>query len=347
MALRPVIVAALALSAAPVFAQNVDPSLSFEVATVKAATAPTPFDGKRMIRFGAQGGPGTSDPGQITYSFLSLKLLLTMAFGVRSYQIQGPAWLDSERFDIVAKVPRGATKDDVKVMLQNLLKERFQLAVHREKKEMSVYSLVVAKNGPKMNESDDQSDPDVAPPAAADGSGAAAVPPPAPSDPSKLKMGKDGMPEFPAGARRPGIMMMAMMSPTGMRMKLNAMRQTMAQLADSLSNQVDRPVVDMTGLTQRYDFTLDFAPDQGAMMAKMPAGMMPPPPGGAGAPGGAIGGPVGGPGGDPVPHASLPETDAASLFAAIQAQLGLKLETRKAPADLVVIDHMEKTPSEN
>ena len=146
------------------------------------------------------------------------------------------------------------------------------------------------------------------------------------------------MPELPPGLRGPGIRMMALMSPAGMRVRLNAERQTMAQLADSLSNQVDRPVVDMTGLTQRYDFTLDFAPDQAALMAKMgalPGGMMPPPPVGAGGPGP----------GDAGPRLGAPETDSATV--AIQEQLGLKLEPRKAPADILVIDHLEKTPSEN
>src|SRR5579871_726387 len=94
-------------------AQPADPSLTFEVATVKPAALPTSADGKRMIRVGAQGGPGTNDPGQISYSFMSLRNLLAQAFSVRTYQIQGPAWLESERFDIVARVPAGATKDDV------------------------------------------------------------------------------------------------------------------------------------------------------------------------------------------------------------------------------------------
>ena len=148
------------------------------------------------------------------------------------------------------------------------------------------------------------------------------------------------MPELPPGLRGPGIRMMALMSPAGMRVRLNAERQTMAQLADSLSNQVDRPVVDMTGLTQRYDFTLDFAPDQAAMMAKMGAlqgGIMPPPPGGAGGPGF----------GDAGPRLGAPETDSATVLVAVQEQLGLKLEPKKAPADNLVIDHLDKSPGEN
>lgn len=326
--------AAVVLLAGGVWAQTPDPTLTFEVATVKPATPPTMADGKRMIRVGAQGGPGTSDPGQISYSFLSMRNLLMQAFNLRSYQIQGPPWLDSERFDIVAKVRAGATKDDVQVMLQNLLKERFQLASHRDRKEQSIYALVVGKNGPKMKVSQDQSDPSAGPAAGPD------APPPPPPDPGRLKMGKDGMPELPPGVRRPGIMMMAMMSPAGMRMKMNAERGTMAQLADSLSNQLDRPVVDMTGLSQRYDFTLDFAPDMNMMAGKMGPllGPMPPPPGGAG---------PAGPGGDAGPVMHAPETDAATIFAAIQDQLGLKLEPKKAPADLLIVDHLEKTPTEN
>jgi uncharacterized protein (TIGR03435 family) len=346
MELRSLIGAGLLVAAAGAgLAQTAESRLTFEVASVKPAPPPTSFDGKRMIRMGAQGGPGTSDPGRITYSFVSLRNLLTQAFGLRTYQVSGPGLLDSERFDIVATVPKGATKDDVKIMLQNLLRDRFQLTFHREKKELSVYALVAGKNGPKMKESQDQADPEATPPASAraddGGPASGAAPPPSPPDPSRIKIGKDGFPEPPPGMQRPGIFMMGMMSPNGVRMRLNGKQQTMAQLADSLSNQVDRPVVDLTGLTPRYDFTLDFAPDPGAMMGKMGpmAGGMPPPP-----PGVIVGGSGGG---DAGPRTGAPETDAATIFAAVQQQLGLKLEARKAPVDLLVIDHVEKTPSEN
>ena len=326
-----------------VAAHAADPSLTFEVATVKASPPPNTVDGKRIIRAGPQGGPGTSDPGQISFSFVNMKNLLMTAFGVKAYQISGPAWLDTERYDIVAKIPPGATKDDVKIMLQNLLKERFQLAVHRETKEMAVFELVVAKDGPKLKESADQSDPEAAPRPGTPGEGgpsAEAPPPPGPPDPSKIKMGKDGMPEIPAALRRPGVMMMAMMSPTGARMKLDGNRATISQLIDTLANQSDRPILDKTGLTARYDFTLDFAPDQGAMTAKMGAlgPPPPPPPGGGPGPGAGLGG------GDLGPH---PETDALPLQAAIQKQIGLRLEAKKDSVDLLVIDHIEKTPTEN
>src|ERR1017187_586637 len=121
----------------------------FDVASVKPAA---PIAGN-TIRVMMRGGPGSSDPGQITYTNVSLKNVLMNAYGVKDFQISGPGWLDSERYDIVAKVPRGATKEQSKVMMQNLLAERFKLALHREKKDLPMYALVVGKNGPKLTES--------------------------------------------------------------------------------------------------------------------------------------------------------------------------------------------------
>ena len=104
-----------------------------------------------------RGGPGSPDPGQITYSNVSLKQVLTNAYGIKSYQISGPKWLDSERFDIVAKIAMGSTKEQFQMMLQNLLAERFKLAVHHETKELPIYALVVGKGGPKLKETVDDS----------------------------------------------------------------------------------------------------------------------------------------------------------------------------------------------
>jgi len=96
-----------------------------------------------MIR----GGPGTSDPGQITYAGLPFKTLLTLAYGVKGFQISGPGWLDSERYNILAKVPPGTTKEQAQVMLQRLLTERFQLMVRHENREVPLYILTVGKAG--------------------------------------------------------------------------------------------------------------------------------------------------------------------------------------------------------
>jgi uncharacterized protein (TIGR03435 family) len=114
-----------------------------------------------------------------------MNLLLT-AYNVRSYQISGPDWLAGERFDIYATVPAGATKEQLSLMLQHLLEERFRLAVHHETRPMTVYDLIVAKGGPKMREH-------VNVPAPPGG-----VEPAAPPAPPKFELDKDGFPALPA-----------------------------------------------------------------------------------------------------------------------------------------------------
>ena len=282
---------------------------TFEVASVKPAA---PIIGNRIAVM-LRGGPGTPDPGQITYTNVTVKNVLTAGYGVKSFQISGPGWLDSERYDIVAKVPRGATKAEFMVMLQNLLAERFKLTLHREKKDLPMYALVVGKNGPKLKESVDE--PKVGDPAA-DG-------PPLP--PGKLPMGKDGFPVLPPGAGGRGSTSMVLMNGNA---RMTANRQPMAGLAEMLSGQLDLPVVDMTELKGNYDFTLYFAPEGLAGM-RLPAGLPPPP---------VV---------EP-PAANAPEAQSSpNLFTALQEQLGLKLEQRKGPVELLVIDHLEKTPVEN
>jgi uncharacterized protein (TIGR03435 family) len=90
------------------------------------------------------------DPGSMVYSNVSLKLLLTAAYSVRPDQISGPASLDTERYDIAAKPPKGATKDQVPAMLKNLLADQFHLAVQIEDRPRTGYVLLVGKNGPKL-----------------------------------------------------------------------------------------------------------------------------------------------------------------------------------------------------
>src|SRR3954451_10262547 len=121
------------------YAQDAAGQPTFEVASVK----PAPPQSGHMFRIGMSGGPGTPDPGRINFENVSLKNVIMRAYNVKGYQISGPSWLDSERFDITAKVPAGATKEQFQLMLQNLLAERFKLQLHRESKQMPVYALVV------------------------------------------------------------------------------------------------------------------------------------------------------------------------------------------------------------
>ncbi len=300
-------------------AQTAENSPTFEVASVKPAA---PITGN-FIRVGMRGGPGTPDPGQITYTNVTVKNVLMNAYGVKGFQISGPGWLDSERYDIVAKLPRGATKAQFMVMLQNLLAERFKLTLHREKKDLPMYALVVGKNGPKMKESVE--DPAPKEGDAPKGGGPADGPMP-PPPPGKLPMGKDGFPVLPpAMGGRGGTSMIFMNG----NVRMTANKQTMAGLCEMLSTQFDLPVVDMTELTGKYDFTLYFAPEGLAGMRVM-------------------GGPPPGEGGPGMPVEIAPDAQSnPSLFAALQEQLGLKLEQRKGPVDLLVIDHLEKAPVEN
>jgi uncharacterized protein (TIGR03435 family) len=302
---------------------------TFVVASIKPAK---PMEPGRMM-MGMNGGPGTSSPGQITVTNMNLRDLMANAFSVKSYQISGPDWIDSQRFDIIAKVPGDATKDDARVMMQNLLKERFGLTLHHDSKEMSMYALVVAKGGAKLKESD----PAPAPAAGADGGpGGPDGPPTGPPPPPKI--GKDGMPEMPPGMRRPGGMGMMMMPG---RMRINGTAVPISRLVELLARQYDRPVVDETGLTKTYDITLDFAPEgMGKGMPMPPGGMLGGPPGGmaGGAPAGS---------GDAAPMRMPEGGEAPTLATALQEQLGLKLEPKKGPVDLLVIDHVERAPTEN
>ncbi|HLH43019.1 MAG TPA: TIGR03435 family protein [Bryobacteraceae bacterium] len=283
--------------------------LEFEAATVKP-TAPL---GNGAIVIGGKGGPGSADPGRINYNGLPLKMLLATAYGVKPYQISGPAWLDSERFDVVATLPEGTTKEQSSVMLQNLLLDRFAIQLHHETKDLPLYELTVAKNGPRLKASvaDPNAPPDGAPPELPKG------PPP---------IGKDGLPQLPPG--RKGQMMM--ISPKGFH--LMASQAAISALADNLANLLSSPVVDGTGLTGTYDYTLDFSRDS----VPGPAGLPPIPAGNS------VGAIVPGPG-----AAAADQPDAPSLFVALQEQLGLKLEKKKGPLDLIVVDHAEKVPAEN
>ncbi len=138
-------IAAFFIAAGLAFAQT-SAKLEFEVASVKPA--PPPGDGRILV--GGRGGPGSQDPSQMTFNNATVKMLLINAYNVKSYQVTGPSWIDTERYNIIAKVPEGTSKADGQVMLQNLLAERFKIVLHRETKELPLYELNVAKGGSKL-----------------------------------------------------------------------------------------------------------------------------------------------------------------------------------------------------
>jgi uncharacterized protein (TIGR03435 family) len=252
---------------------------AFEVASVKPA-------GSVSGRFTMTGGPGTHDPGRITYTNIMLKRVLLIAYDIRSYQISGPEWLETLRFDITAKVPDGTTIEQFQLMLRNLLETRFKMTIHRESKELPIYALTVARNGPRIKATAD----DAA--GKSEGDQLAVIQP---------GEGRDGFPAL--SLRAPGLVI----ETKNGRARVTAKEVPLAKLADLLSGQLGRPVVDKTGLAGNYSFAVYFTPE----------------------------GPNSGDGSEP------------SVFGALQEQLGLRLEARKGPVELLVIDRAEKVPTDN
>jgi uncharacterized protein (TIGR03435 family) len=274
----------------------------FEVASIKPSPPP---DGRGM-RVSSNGGPGTKDPGLFTCENNSLSNLVGMAYNVAYYQLSGPDWLNNTRFDITARVPEGATKEQFSLMLQNLLADRFKLVVHQETRDLQKYELVVAKNGPKFKEAAEE-----APKTDQTGD--------RPRASGRFTLGKDGFPVLPPG-------MQGSVHMNG-RARMYQPRMTMEALAGLVSGQVAKPVTDATGLKGKYEISLYWASANGASPQPPP----PPPPGGG-----------------PAPPAAISDVDSGpTIFQAIQDQLGLRLESKKGPVDFLVVDHMEKMPTEN
>ena len=243
-----------------IYGQNGGKPLSFDAASVKPAGPLAGLQGggdgvtikKKGDGIRGGGGPGTNDPGRIHYPRISLKGLLEKAYDVKfPYQVVGPGWLDTELFAVDATMPPDTTRQQFCLMLQNLLTERFKMAVHREAKEVPGYALVVARNGPKLKESVNIA----APQGNAD--------PQAPASPRSDALDAYG---FPKSAPDPKLAggrggVSAVMNQRGWR--LYGQQQTMQDLANLLPNwaNLNGPVTDATGLTSKYDFAFTFLPE--------------------------------------------------------------------------------------
>ena len=215
-------------------------------------------------RSGSTSSSSHGTKGLIRMENVSLKKGILMAYGIpddRDYALSGPSWLETERFDIVARFPGETKQEDVRKMLQNLYAERFHLALHPETRQLQTYVLVVAKDGPKI----------------------------------KPVEGGSSQTNGRAG-------------------KLEATRTTMDKLANLLTRIMGQPVVNATGLAGAFTFTLEWTPDETQR---------------------------GGPSDAPPPVAGL------SILSALPEQLGLKLEGKKAPTEVLVIDHIDRAPTEN
>jgi len=254
----------------------------YEVASIKPNKS-----GDNMVRMMIR-------PDGLSATGATLDMLIQNAYGVRYFQISGsPSWFKSERYDIEAKMDGSVVEElrklsddqretETRRMLQALLADRFQLKLHSDTKQLAVYALVPAKNGPKLQ---------------------------------AAKAGDT----YPNGFKGPdgggGAGMIFMEGSGG---PVTGQGVPIADLVRLLSQQLGRTVLDKTGLTGKYDFTLKWTPDENQ-------------------------GPPGPPGADNAPP---PDSSGPSIFTAVQEQLGLKLESQKGAVKILVVDHGEK-PSEN
>jgi uncharacterized protein (TIGR03435 family) len=268
------------------------PRPEFEVATIRPSA------------LGLQDGVTAGvriDGAQVRCSTLTLKDYIGIAYRVKLYQISAPDWMASDRFDIAATFPAGTPTTQFPELLKSLLEDRFQLKVHNDKKEFPVYVLEVAKGGLKAQESaPDPNAADAKAPVTIAGSGSAQG--------ISVNMGRGSSYSFANN-------------------RFEAKKVSPTTLAGILERFVDRPIVDMTGLTGTYDFALPVTEEDYRVMlihAGVNAGVS-------------------------IPPQALRLLDGAStpsLFEALE-KVGLKLDARKAPLDVVVIDDARKTPTDN
>jgi uncharacterized protein (TIGR03435 family) len=336
MKLRHHIVSALILllfASATASGQAPQAKLSFDVATIKPAapldTAQIAADmhAGRMPKIGQQ-----IDATRATYTYEPLDQLIALAYKLRDYQVSGPAWLGTDRFDIEATIPEGATKDDVPAMLRSLLEERFKLVAHKAQEEQKVLALVVGKGGPKMKES--ATAPQAFDPNSPLQPGERQV-----DDvdgPMRIKMNPDLTITANMGARGTIIEKVDRQS---MSFDIQSSGVTMggfAQLLSTILMQIggasSRQVIDKSGLKGYYEVDVEISIADLMNMAHAQGMPMP-------------AAPSNGAGANTVPEASDP-SGGSSVFDSIK-QMGLKLEDSKATVDRLVIDHIEKTPTEN
>jgi len=266
-------VAALILSVSQLFAQaaaNGSAASTAAPAFEVATIKPVDYDAKAGRYIVMQG------TDRFVAKNYTVKLMIAAAYEVNPRQISGgPDWMGSDHYDILALTP-GVTRpshDEQMAMLRALLADRFKLSFHREQKDLSIYVLEAAKGGPKMGSGDG---PGLRPSTAA------------PGDPPAV---------------------ISTVYPD--RIKLPARNATTADFASLLQRALlDRPVVDKTGLTGRYDFDLEWAPDETQFGGEVPV--------------------------------APADAQAPPFFTAIEQQLGLRLEATHGPAEVLVVDAVER-----
>jgi uncharacterized protein (TIGR03435 family) len=337
----------VSLGVCAVWAQKTDPTPVFEVASIRAAGFPTP----ETIRGGQFRAGAHINAASVDFEFASLADLLPYAFRVKTFQVSGPAWVRDSRWSVKATIPEGSSAAQVPEMMRALLTERFKLSVHREQREQPVYEMLVGKGGAKLEASTEED---------SGAGGSAELPGFLAGGPFGGAFGGRGDANVNQSGRGAvltggagGTTQISLGTDCTVHMEFASL--TMPALADMLTSFLDRPVVDVTGMKGSYKVALNLPMEAmiGMMMNMARTVGMPPlgQGGGFGGPGGGAG-PGGGRGAalgaciDPAALTGGGNSSTAAILSAVQ-QLGLKLEPRKAPFETIVVDHLEKTPTEN
>lgn len=279
------------------------PSPSFEVASVKPShpNPSSPFGSIPMIM------PPVG--GRFSATNVPLRLLIRVAYELQDFQIVGgPSWQMSDKFDIVAKAEDGTarTMQAVLPLVKALLADRFKLKVHTETRELPIYALVIAREDKKLG-------PDIKP-STSDCSNAQAE-----NQKRAEALAKGGPAALASVLPRPGETMTCSIGPGAMRAGAFGMRangQAISILTQLLTQVTGRIVQDQTGLTGLYDWEMTFDPEILMRLASqagvnLPAGI------------------------------NLPTSDSPSMLTALREQLGLKLDSRRGPVEVLVIDGAE------
>lgn len=216
---------AIVIAGRPDDAQNVDANPKFEVVSIRPSARQVGRQGNTRIT----GGPGTRDPERFATENFSLYYLLSSAYDLKRYQIVTPQWTETVLFDISAKVPGGASRAQFRLMLQDMLAERFRLEAHWEEREIAAYDLIVKPSGVKWSRAHD------------DGNG------------SKRAMW-DGL--SPAGESQgtgsPGPSRTVVSGNYHLQLR----SETMDQFSAQLTNELRLPVTNATGLNGIFDIGL-------------------------------------------------------------------------------------------
>src|SRR5215831_16212433 len=237
-----------------------------------------------------------ADGAQVHISWASVRDLIYIGYQVKRYQISGPDWLGSDKFDVAAKIPEGTSQRKIAEMMQNMLKDRFGLKTHWEKQDFSVYTLGLSKRVPEMKE--------------------VTSPETEVLFPMGNIRGMSSIVDWGSGSRF-----------SFSENTLDAKKLNMDQFTEWLGNFMDKPVVNNTGLKGYYDFSMKLS-QQDFQTMFIWAAMS---------------------GGSNIPPEIAPKVDGLSLDSLTSGlkQVGLKLGHGKAPVDVLIIDAVEKKPTEN